>query len=162
MIYPPPFFPACEQRKPTDLTPYLASRDIVLSLCSCRSVLAQSGSPTSWQVVRAVVVAMNPAFAPTTARSAPRSPHRIHPAGLPSHCCRRCRRRAPKLFEDSVLAITHPLPPRASSACAPAGRLPCRSPASVGLAYAGLLVQAQPRGTVPREQGVRQAPPSLQ
>src|SRR5262245_46502013 len=59
----PPFFPACE----SNLTPYLASRDIVLSLCSCRSVLALSGSPISWQVARAVVVAMNPAFAPTTA-----------------------------------------------------------------------------------------------
>src|SRR6516162_3372672 len=101
-----------------------------------------------------------PSFLPTSPGVLP-SPARSH-GWRGRGCRRRCRRRTPKLFEDGVLAITHPLPPRASSACAPAGRPRCQPASTIGLAYAGLLVQAQPRGTVPREQGVRQAPPSLQ
>jgi hypothetical protein len=71
-------------------------------------------------------------------------------------CCRRCRRRAP-----IVLAITHRLPPRASSACALAGRPRCRPASSIGSACTASLAQAQRRWT-PREPGARQAPPSLQ
>ena len=83
-----------------------------------------------------------PSFRPTSPGVLP-SPARSH-GWCGRGCRRRCRRRAPKLFEDGVLAITHPLPPRASSACAPACRPRCQPASTIGLAYAGALVQAQP------------------
>src|SRR5262245_24932760 len=46
--------------------------------------------------------------------------------------------------------------------CARAGRPRCRPASTIGSAYAGALAQAQPRWTVPRKPGVRQAPPCLQ
>src|SRR5262249_35001411 len=56
-----------------------------------------------------------PSFLPTSPGVLP-SPARSH--GWRGRGCRRRCRRAPRLFEEGVLAITHPLPPRASSACA--------------------------------------------